>query len=93
PDLIDYYQLHKGDPLHNLNLAFDVAEKHLDIPRMLDAEDAAVNPDEKSIMTYVSCFYHAFRNAPEVRSVRPPVKMPPPERDWRKEVGSVVVFA
>ncbi|KIH67349.1 hypothetical protein ANCDUO_02320 [Ancylostoma duodenale] len=85
PDLIDYYQLHKGDPLHNLNLAFDVAEKHLDIPRMLDAEDAAVNPDEKSIMTYVSCFYHAFRNAPEVRSVRPPVKMPPPERDWRKE--------
>lgn len=38
PDLLDYSQLHKGDPLHNLNLAFDVAEKHLDIPRMLDAE-------------------------------------------------------
>ena len=26
------------NPLTNLNLAFDVAEKHLDIPRMLDAE-------------------------------------------------------
>lgn len=26
------------NPLDNLNLAFDVAEKHLNIPRMLDAE-------------------------------------------------------
>lgn len=38
PELIDYSKLHKGDPLHNLNLAFDVAEKYLDIPRMLDPE-------------------------------------------------------
>lgn len=28
----------KDDPLTNLNLAFDIAEKHLDIPKMLDAE-------------------------------------------------------
>lgn len=38
PELIDYSKLHKGDPLHNLNLAFDIAEKYLDIPRMLDPE-------------------------------------------------------
>ncbi|MCP9264708.1 Alpha-actinin, sarcomeric [Dirofilaria immitis] len=63
PELIDYSKLHKGDPLHNLNLAFDIAEKYLDIPRMLDPEDLVYNqkPDEKSVMTYVSCFYHAFR--------------------------------
>lgn len=28
----------QDNPLENLNLAFDVAEKHLNIPRMLDAE-------------------------------------------------------
>lgn len=40
PDLIDYGRLSKDNPLENLNTAFDVAEKHLDIPRMLDAEGA-----------------------------------------------------
>jgi len=38
PDLIDYEKLSKEDPIKNLNLAFEIAEKHLDIPRMLDAE-------------------------------------------------------
>jgi actinin alpha len=38
PDLIDYDKLSKDDPIRNLNYAFDVAEKYLDIPKMLDAE-------------------------------------------------------
>lgn len=36
-DLIDYDSLSANNPIQNLNLAFDVAEKHLDIPPMLDA--------------------------------------------------------
>ncbi|KAF6732062.1 Alpha-actinin-4 [Oryzias melastigma] len=65
PDLIDYDNLRKDDPVTNLNNAFEVAEKHLDIPKMLDAEDivGTLRPDEKAIMTYVSCFYHAFSGA------------------------------
>ncbi|XP_054883890.1 alpha-actinin-4-like isoform X2 [Poeciliopsis prolifica] len=65
PDLIDYDSLRKDDPVTNLNNAFEVAEKHLDIPKMLDAEDivGTLRPDEKAIMTYVSCFYHAFSGA------------------------------
>ncbi|KAM4590504.1 alpha-actinin-4-like isoform 2-T2 [Fundulus diaphanus] len=65
PDLIDYESLRKDDPVTNLNNAFEVAEKHLDIPKMLDAEDivGTLRPDEKAIMTYVSCFYHAFSGA------------------------------
>ncbi|XP_072130556.1 LOW QUALITY PROTEIN: alpha-actinin-1-like [Mobula birostris] len=65
PELIDYDKLRKDDPLSNLNNAFEVAEKYLDIPKMLDAEDIVntARPDEKAIMTYVSCFYHAFSGA------------------------------
>uniref|UniRef100_A0A673CUC3 Actinin, alpha 2b n=1 Tax=Sphaeramia orbicularis TaxID=375764 RepID=A0A673CUC3_9TELE len=70
PDLIDYSKLNKDDPLGNLNLAFDIAEKHLDIPKMLDAEDIinTPKPDERAIMTYVSCFYHAFAGAEQAET-------------------------
>jgi hypothetical protein len=50
PDLIDYDKLSKDDPIRNLNYAFDVAEKHLDIPKMLDAEG----------MTNILCFQKHF---------------------------------
>ena len=35
--------LSQENPLENLNLAFDIAEKHLDIPRMLDAEGQLIS--------------------------------------------------
>merc|ERR1712088_533170 len=65
PDLLDYSKLSKDNPLENLNLAFDIAEKYLDIPKMLDVEDLlnTDKPDERQIMTYVSCYYHAFQGA------------------------------
>merc|ERR1712113_920421 len=65
PDLLDYSKLSKDNPLENLNLAFDIAERYLDIPKMLDAEDLlnTDKPDERQIMTYVSCYYHAFQGA------------------------------
>ncbi|VDN24752.1 unnamed protein product [Gongylonema pulchrum] len=54
PELIDYSTLHKGDPLHNLNLAFDVAEKYLDIPRMLDPEGMLFSSLENMASTILS---------------------------------------
>lgn len=70
PELIDYDSLKKSDDIHNLNTAFDVAEKHLDIPRMLDAEDihATPKPDERAIMTYVSSYYHAFSSSAQAET-------------------------
>ena len=65
PELIDYQSLRKENPAHNLNTAFEIAEKHLDIPRMFNVEDMVNNviPDELSVMAYVSSYYHAFAGA------------------------------
>lgn len=70
PDLLDYSKLTKDNPIHNLNLAFDVAEKYLNIPRMLDAEDinSTPMPDERAVMTYVSSYYHTFSGAKQAET-------------------------
>jgi len=61
PDLIDYDSLDKKNAATNLELAFNVAEKSLDIPRLLEVEDlVAERPDERSVMTYISEFFHRF---------------------------------
>jgi len=58
PDLIDYDSLNPKNDAQNLELAFDVAEKQLGIPRLLDVEDFKPTPDEKSVMTYVAEYFH-----------------------------------
>ncbi|XP_038436072.1 spectrin beta chain, non-erythrocytic 5 isoform X1 [Canis lupus familiaris] len=71
PDLLDYCSLHPKRPLHNLDLAFHVAEQELGIAQLLDPEDvAALQPDERSIMTYVSLYYHHFSRLHQEQTVQ-----------------------
>uniref|UniRef100_A0A8B9K442 Spectrin beta chain n=1 Tax=Astyanax mexicanus TaxID=7994 RepID=A0A8B9K442_ASTMX len=61
PDLVDYGGLQRSNPTHNLQQAFNVAERQLGVTKLLDPEDVFTeNPDEKSIITYVVAFYHYF---------------------------------
>ncbi|XP_061467332.1 spectrin beta chain, non-erythrocytic 5 [Rhineura floridana] len=71
PDLIQYSSLSRDQPIKNLNNAFTVAEKQLGITKLLDAEDVAVPfPDERSIMTYVSFYYHCFSRLKQDQTVQ-----------------------
>uniref|UniRef100_G1MDF6 Spectrin beta, non-erythrocytic 5 n=1 Tax=Ailuropoda melanoleuca TaxID=9646 RepID=G1MDF6_AILME len=71
PDLLDYCSLRPERPLHNLDLAFCVAEQELGIASLLDPEDvAALQPDERSIMTYVSLYYHHFSRLHQEQTVQ-----------------------
>ena len=61
PDLFDFAALDAHAHRHNLDGAFDMAQRHLGIARLLDAEDIDVDrPDEKSVLTYVSSYFHTF---------------------------------
>ncbi|XP_050193510.1 spectrin beta chain, non-erythrocytic 4-like, partial [Myiozetetes cayanensis] len=61
PDLVDFTKLTKSNATHNLQVAFNTAEQHLGLSKLLDPEDVNMEePDEKSIITYVVSFYHYF---------------------------------
>uniref|UniRef100_A0A7N9B1W5 Spectrin beta chain n=1 Tax=Mastacembelus armatus TaxID=205130 RepID=A0A7N9B1W5_9TELE len=60
PDLIDFDKLKKSNAHYNLQNAFNLAEQHLGLTKLLDPEGDVDHPDEKSIITYVVTYYHYF---------------------------------
>ncbi|KAK0244060.1 actinin-like protein [Armillaria nabsnona] len=71
PDLLDYDKLDKGDRHTNTRLAFQVAADHLNIPQLLEVEDLcdSNHPDERSVMTYIASFFHAFSSMDQAETV------------------------
>ena len=57
PDLIEYNKLNKGNPMYNLNNAFNVAEEKLGLTRLLDAEGKLhVRASHKQALTVQNIF-------------------------------------
>ncbi|KAM6392914.1 nesprin-2 [Pluvialis apricaria] len=66
PGLVDLEKAKSRSNKENLKEAFSIAEQDLNIPRLLEPEDVDImNPDEKSIMTYVAQFLQYSRNLRE----------------------------
>ncbi|KAK3180559.1 alpha-actinin [Lecanicillium sp. MT-2017a] len=70
PDLIDFDSLDKSDHKGNMQLAFDLAAEEIGIPRLLDVEDVAdvAKPDDRSLMTYIAYWFHAFSQMEKVEN-------------------------
>jgi Ca2+-binding EF-hand superfamily protein len=70
PDLIDFDKLNKKDHRANMQLAFDIATREIGIPSLLDVEDVCdvAKPDERSLMTYIAYWFHAFSQMEKVEN-------------------------
>ncbi|KAL6080009.1 Actinin, alpha 1 [Balamuthia mandrillaris] len=66
PTLLDYDSIDASDKEKVLNTVFEIAEKHLNIPKLLDVADLlGGDPDERSVQLYTSLFFHAFASKRE----------------------------
>lgn len=70
PDLIDFDQLDKSDHKGNTALAFKIASEEIGIPSLLDVEDVCdvPKPDERSMMTYIAYWFHAFSHLDRIET-------------------------
>lgn len=70
PDLIDFDQLDKNDHKGNTALAFKLANEEIGIPSLLDVEDVCdvPKPDERSLMTYIAYWFHAFSHLDRIET-------------------------
>ncbi|KAI4266065.1 MAG: hypothetical protein LQ337_008898 [Flavoplaca oasis] len=70
PDLIDYDKLDNNDHRGNMQLAFNIASKEIGIPDLLDVDDVCdvAKPDERSLMTYIAYWFHAFSQMERVEN-------------------------
>ncbi|XP_023086584.2 F-actin-monooxygenase MICAL2 isoform X5 [Piliocolobus tephrosceles] len=78
PELINFDSLNEDDAVENNQLAFDVAEREFGIPPVTTGKEmaSAQEPDELSMVMYLSKFYELFRGTP----LRP-------VDSWRKNYG------
>ncbi|XP_059607518.1 dystonin isoform X1 [Phlebotomus argentipes] len=65
PDIISWRDARSAKPRERLDTAFHVVEKEYGVTRLLDPEDVDTNePDEKSLITYISSLYDVFPEPP-----------------------------
>ncbi|XP_076544868.1 dystonin-like protein short stop isoform X28 [Osmia lignaria lignaria] len=67
PDLVDWRGARASQPRERLDRVFHVAEREYGVTRLLDPEDVDTpEPDEKSLITYISSLYDVFPEPPSI---------------------------
>jgi hypothetical protein len=62
PGLMEKNVQSPGEPIPDWNEALQKSLEAFEIPPLVDADDCVNNPDEHSLMTYVSCFRDYLEN-------------------------------
>lgn len=61
PDLVDWRNIREVNTRERLERVFSTFEREYNVNKLLDPQDVDTNePDEKSMITYISSIYHVF---------------------------------
>ncbi|KAM9005037.1 utrophin isoform X2 [Sarcophilus harrisii] len=83
PDLFNWDRVTKMSPIERLEHAFNNAQKHLGIEKLLDPEDVAVQlPDKKSIIMYLTSLFEVLPQQVTMEDIREVETLP---RRYKKE--------
>uniref|UniRef100_A0A5F8G5S2 Utrophin n=1 Tax=Monodelphis domestica TaxID=13616 RepID=A0A5F8G5S2_MONDO len=83
PDLFNWDRVTKMSPIERLEHAFNKAQKHLGIEKLLDPEDVAVPlPDKKSIIMYLTSLFEVLPQQVTMEDIREVETLP---RRYKKE--------
>ncbi|XP_046739124.1 microtubule-actin cross-linking factor 1 isoform X47 [Diprion similis] len=67
PDLVDWRNARSSQARERLDRVFHIAEREYGVTRLLDPEDVDTpEPDEKSLITYISSLYDVFPEPPPI---------------------------
>jgi cortexillin 1/2 len=70
PEVFDYNKFDRSDPNTTLAKAYELAEAHLGIPKLLDPEETSSGEvDERSLVLYISLYFHAFVARQQQRAI------------------------
>ncbi|XP_049817745.1 dystonin isoform X11 [Aethina tumida] len=73
PDLLDFRQAKSQRPRERMEKVFYIAEKEYGVTRLLDPEDVDTHePDEKSLITYISSLHEVFPEPPTIHPLYDP---------------------
>ncbi|CAH0551950.1 unnamed protein product [Brassicogethes aeneus] len=73
PDLLDYRHARNQRPRERMERVFYLAEKEYGVTRLLDPEDVDTHePDEKSLITYISSLHEVFPEPPQIHPLYDP---------------------
>jgi len=85
PNLINFKGLDPNNAVGNTKLAMKILETNFGVPKIMDAEDLTHDPDEKSVMTYVSLIIKQLDGLEKVPRDENIVGMLPGDEDKEQE--------
>jgi dystonin len=93
PDLVDWRNIREIKSRERLERVFSTMEREYSVYKILDPQDVDTNqPDEKSMITYISSIYHVFPKAPKLHPLMEGSDLHSQSMEYRAQAQNLLVW-